>query len=56
MLKNRRFPKELSLKRACELLRIKRSTIYYKAKGKSEENQRLMEEIGNFSITSGSEA
>jgi len=45
MLKNRRFPEELSLKKACELLKVSRSTVYYREKGESKENQRLMEEI-----------
>ncbi len=45
MLKNRRFPKELSSKKACELLKVSRNTVYYKEKGESKDNQRLMEEI-----------
>ncbi len=47
MVKNRRFPKKFSLKKAYELLKVKvsRSTVYYKEKGESEENRRLMEDI-----------
>ncbi len=45
MVKNRRFPKKFSLKKVCELLKVSRSTVYYKEKGESEENRRLMEEI-----------
>jgi len=33
MVKNRRFPKGLSLKKVCKLLKVSRSTVYYKAKG-----------------------
>jgi len=45
MVKNRYFPKDFSLKKACKLLKVSRSTVYYKEKEESTENQRLMEEI-----------
>jgi len=45
MLRKRQFPSNLSLKRVCELLRISRSTVYYKPKGESSENIMLMEYI-----------
>lgn len=37
MVKNRRFPKGLSLKKVCKLLKVSRSTVYYKAKGERRE-------------------
>ena len=45
LLRNGWFPEGLSLKRVCELMKVRRSTVYYRCKGESEENRRLMEEI-----------
>jgi len=42
------FPEGLSLRRVCELMKVRRSTVYYRCKGESEENRRLMEEIGDI--------
>jgi len=45
LLKRRRIPKGLSLSRACKLLKVSRSVVYYNARGEPEENLRLMEKI-----------
>jgi len=45
ILKKRAIPRGISLRKAAKLLKVSRSTIYYKCKEESSENQRLMELI-----------
>jgi len=45
VLKGKEVPAGLSLSRAAKLLRIPRSRVYYKPRGETEENIRLMSRI-----------
>jgi len=52
MFKDRRFPKELSLREACELLKVSRTQFTVKKKGESKESQIFMEEVEEICLWS----
>ena len=45
MLRRKEIPRGLSLKRACELLKVRRSRVCYKSKRETKENKKLIEKI-----------